>query len=75
MKSKLVEKREVLKAALKAVNYQITNLQRFYSKEQVWTWKVRRFKLKRQLEEVEEAIALQERSAPVITELVKSLRP
>lgn len=48
--SLIAKKVETLRASLKTIQYQIANLQKFYSKEQVYCWKVQRFKLRKQLE-------------------------
>lgn len=45
MKNKIIERRAALEAALETVRYQIKNLKKYYSREQVRCWYVHRDKL------------------------------
>ena len=50
MENKIITRRRTLEEALATVRYQIANLQKFYSKEQVRCWKIRRDSLIKQLD-------------------------
>lgn len=49
MRNKIIDKRTALEAALSTVRYQIKHLRKFYSREQVRCWRVRRNSLIAQL--------------------------
>lgn len=49
MRNKIIDKRTALEAALATVRYQIANLKKHYSREQVRCWYVRRDSLIKQL--------------------------
>lgn len=50
MENKLIERRRALTEALDTVRYQIKHLKKFYSREQVRCWYVRRNALKAELD-------------------------
>lgn len=72
MRNKILERRAALEAALQTVRYQIANLQKFYSREQVRCWRKHRDSLIQKLKELPtpEQVAA---SARRNTSLVKSI--
>ena len=52
MKNKILLKRQALEAARATLNYQIKELSKYYSKEQVLVWRARRNKVVRSLREL-----------------------
>lgn len=72
MKSKLLSHREALEASLETVNYKISNLKKYFSREQVRCWYWYRNDLVKKLKEfptVEQIKQSQKRMTVIINDL------
>lgn len=72
MRNKIIERREALEAALLTVRYQIANLQKYFSKEQVRCWRIRRDSIIKQLRNLP-TVAQVKQDAKNLTALKKQI--